>query len=92
MGVWSACLLDKELKVNAGKSKLMVGNSDGKMIVNSGKLPCGVCEKGVQANCSMHSMSKTLFTIGAVVYVVTCRCYLTVSGVSGVKGQSKKLN
>ena len=28
----------------------MVGSSGGKMIVNSGKWPCGVCGKGVQAN------------------------------------------
>ena len=42
-------LLDKGLKVNAGKSKVMVGSSGGKMIVNSGKWPC-VCGKGVQVN------------------------------------------
>ena len=48
-----ASLLGKGLKVNSGKSKVMVGSSGGKMIVNSGKWPCG---KGVQANCSVHSM------------------------------------
>ena len=42
---WRASLLGKGLKVNAGKSKVMVGSSSGKMIVN-----CGVCGKGVQAN------------------------------------------
>ena len=47
---WRASILDKGLKVNAGKSKVMVGSSGGKMIVNSGKWPCGVCGKGVQAN------------------------------------------
>ena len=45
-----ASLLDKGLHVNAVKSKVMVGSSGGKMIVNSGKWPCGVCGKGVQAN------------------------------------------
>ena len=30
--------------------KVMDGSSGGKMIVNSGKWPCGVCGKGVQAN------------------------------------------
>ena len=35
--------------MNAGKSKVMVGSSDGKIIVNSGKWPC-VYGKGVQAN------------------------------------------
>ena len=47
---WRASLLGKGLKVNAGKSKVMVGSSGGKMIVNSGKWPCGVCGKGVQTN------------------------------------------
>ena len=47
---WRASLLGKGLKVNAGKSKVMVGSSGGKMIINSGKWPCGVCGKGVQAN------------------------------------------
>ena len=47
---WRVSLLDKEVKVNAGKSKVMVGSSGGKMIVSSGKWPCGVCVKGVQAN------------------------------------------
>ena len=44
---WRASLLGKGLKVNAGKSKVMVGSCGGKMIVNSGKWPCGVCGKGV---------------------------------------------
>ena len=48
-------LLGKGLKVNAGKSKVMVGSSGGKVIVNSGKWSCGVCGKGVQTN-SVHSM------------------------------------
>ena len=48
MAEWRASLLDKGLKVNAGKSKVMVGGSGGNMIVNSGKWPCGVCKKGVQ--------------------------------------------
>ena len=46
---WRASLLDKGLKVNAGQSKVMVGISGGKMMVNAGKWPCGVCGKGVQA-------------------------------------------
>ena len=53
---WRASMLGNRLKVNAGKSKVLVGNSGGNMIVNSGKWPCGVCGKGVQANCSVHSM------------------------------------
>ena len=50
VAVWRASLLGKGLKVNAGKSKVMVGSSGGKMIVNSGNWPCSVCGKGLQAN------------------------------------------
>ena len=52
---WRSSLLDKELKVNAGKSEVMVGSSGGKMIVNSGKWPCG---KGVQANSVQCTLCK----------------------------------
>ena len=38
---WRASLLGKGWKVNAGKSKVMVCSSGGKMIVNSGTWPCG---------------------------------------------------
>ena len=35
--------------MNAGNTKVMVVSSGGKMIVNSGKWPYGVCGKGVHA-------------------------------------------
>ena len=41
--------------MNAGKSKILVGSSGGKMIVKSVKWPCVVCGKGLQRN-SVHSM------------------------------------
>ena len=60
---WRASLLDKGLKVNTGKSKVMVGNSGGKMIVDSEKWPCWkrvqtnsfqctVCKKWIHKRCS----------------------------------------
>ena len=61
---WRASLLGKGLKVNAGKSRVMVGSSGGKMIVNSGKWPWGVCgkvalgclwERSTGKLCSVHS-------------------------------------
>ena len=79
---WRAILLGKELKVNAGKSKVMVRSSGGKLIVNSGKWPCGVCGNGVQANSVQCTVCKNGFTGGAVVCVV--------SGVGDVIGQSRK--
>ena len=51
----------------------MVGNSGGKMIVNSGKWPCGVCGKGVQANSVQCTVCKNGFINRAVVCMVTCR-------------------
>ena len=69
---WRAHLLDKGLKVNAGKSKVMVGSSSGKMIVNSGKWPCGVWERDADKRSSVHSMQNG-FTSGAALCVVTYR-------------------
>ena len=72
---WRSSLLDKGLKVNAGKSKVMIGSSGGKIIVNSGKWPCCVCMKGMQANSTLFSAQyvKNGFINDAVVCVVTCR-------------------
>ena len=55
--------------MNAGKLKAVVGGSGKKMIVNSGKWPCGDCGKGVQANSVQCTVCKYGFTSGAV---VTC--------------------
>ena len=84
---WGASLLDKGLKVNAGKSKVMVGSSGGKMIVNSG----GVCGKGVQANsvqctiCKKWTHKRCSGVHGDLLQVADGL------GVSDVMGQYKKL-
>ena len=89
MAEWRASLIHKGLKLNTGKSKVMVGSSGGKIIVNSGKWTCGVCGKGVQANSVQCTVcKKNGFTSGAV---LTCRGSLMVSGVGDAMGQSKKL-
>ena len=61
MAKWSATLLENGLKVNTGKSKVMVGSSGGKMIVNSKKWPCVICGKGMQTNAVQYTVhvSKT---------------------------------
>ena len=72
--------------ITSGKSKVMVGSSGGKMIVNSGKWFCGVCVKGVQANSVQCTLCKKWI-------------HKWCSGVCGdlslvaddVTGQSKKL-
>ena len=55
---WRAILLDKGLKVNAGKYGVMVGGSGGKMIVDFGGWPCGVCGKGVWENSVQCTLCK----------------------------------
>ena len=70
---WRASFLDKGLNANAGKSKVMVGSSGEKMVVNSVKWPCGVCGKGVHSNSVQCTVCIRGFTSGEVVYVVTCR-------------------
>ena len=55
---WRATMLGKGLKVNAGTSKVKVKSSGGKMTVNSGKWPCGVCGKGVQASSVQSTVCK----------------------------------
>ena len=73
MAEWRASLPDKGLKVNAGKSKMMVGSSGGKMIVNSGKWPVmSVGNECRQTLFSAQYVKKKGFTSGAVVCVVTC--------------------
>ena len=47
---WRTSLVGKGLKVNAGKSKVMIGGYNKGSISESGAYPCGVCGKGVQEN------------------------------------------
>ena len=87
---WRASLIGKGLKVNAGKSKVMVGSSGGKMILNSGKWPCGVCVRGVQEHFVQCTVRKNGFTNGCsgdlsrVTYGFSCRrCDGTIQEVGG---------
>ena len=70
---WRESIIDKELKVNAGKSKVMVGSSGRKMIVNSGKWTCGVCGKEVQANTVPCTVCKKWIHKQCSGVWVTCR-------------------
>ena len=36
--------------MNMGKTKIMVGGLDLDLLKRSGKVPCGVCQKGVGSN------------------------------------------
>ena len=50
MSSWQAALEGKGLKVNAGKSKVMVSSADAGETEKTGEYPCGVCYAGVGAN------------------------------------------
>ena len=88
---WSAILLDKGLRVNAGKSKVVVDSSGGKSIVNSGKWPWGVCGKGVQANSVRCTICKKKLMHKLCSGVCADCGYLMVSGVGDVMEQSKQM-
>ena len=50
MSSWQAALEGKGLKVNVGKSKVMVSSADAGETEKTGEYPCGVCYTGVGAN------------------------------------------
>jgi hypothetical protein len=47
---WKSCMESKGLKVNIGKTKVMIGAEGTGTIEARGKWPCGVCKKGVGSN------------------------------------------
>ena len=61
------------------------------MSVNSGKWLCGFCAKGLQANSVLCTVCKKWMHKQCSGVRGDCRWQLTVSGVSDVRGQSKKL-
>ena len=47
---WKIEMEKKGLRVNMGKTKIMVSGMDLDLLKKSGKDPCGVCQKGVGSN------------------------------------------
>ena len=50
LGNWKKHLEAKGLRVNMGKTKIMISGKNLHSLRDSGKHPCGVCRKGVQSN------------------------------------------
>ena len=50
MAVWKNCLESKGLKVNMGKTKVMISCRNLHTMHTSGKYPCAVCREGVGKN------------------------------------------
>ena len=48
--LWKGKLEAKGLRVNMGKTKIMLSGNDLNSLVDSGKCPCSVCRKGVGCN------------------------------------------
>ena len=69
-----ASLIGKGLKVNAGKSKVVAGNSGGEYDCKLWKVAL-LClwERSTDNLCSVHSIFFNGFTNGELVCVVTCR-------------------
>ena len=47
---WKVALARRGLKINIGKTKILVSGKDGLTALPSGQYPCGVCAQGVGAN------------------------------------------
>ena len=66
MTVWKNGLESKGLKLNMGKTKLMIPGRDLRKLQTSGKYPCAVCRKGVGKNsifcsgCSFFQFTKSV--------------------------------
>ena len=46
---WKEAMEEKRLRVNAGKTKIMICGMGLDLLQSSGKFPCAVCHTGVQA-------------------------------------------
>ena len=47
---WKKGIESKGLRVNVGKTKVMISSSNAGSVNKTGKYPCGVCHKGVGSN------------------------------------------
>ena len=73
---WKHGIEEKGLRVNAGKTKVMMSRYGHDPPNKSGKWPCGVCQKGVGRNS---------------IFCSTCKCWVHAK-CSGIKGNLAKAN
>ena len=57
---WKKGMENKGLRVNVGKTKVMISSSSAGAVNKMGKYPCGVCHKGVGSNS---------------IYCKSCKCW-----------------
>ena len=69
---WKTEMEKKGLRVNMGKTKIMVSGMDLDLLKKSGKDPCGVCQKGVGSNATSVVAACAGYTRNAVASRVPC--------------------
>ena len=73
------------MRMNKGKTKIMVGGLDLDLLKRSGKVPCGVCQKGVGSNaillCARYTRN-----------AVTSKALTLISGTPDTRTQHSLLN
>ena len=75
--------------MNMGKTKIMVGGLDMDLLKRSGKVPCGVCQKGVGSN--------AILSCGGCLRWIHKKCsdikaFTLISGVPDTRAQHSLLN
>ena len=91
MAVWKNGLESKGLKVNMGKTKVMISSRDLHTLQTSSKYPCAVCGKGVGKNmffcgeCSFWVHKKCSDIPGRLVEKpdFRCRCLCSARAIDG---------
>ena len=59
LSVWKEGLEEEGLRVNMGKTVVMICQAKSGQVMDSGRWPCGICKKGVGTNSiSMHKVQQ----------------------------------
>ena len=74
-----------------GKTKIMVGGLDLDLLKRSGKVPCGVCQKGVGSN-AILSCGGCLRWIYTTRNAVTSKALTLIYGAPDTRAQHSLLN
>ena len=85
---WKRALERRGLKINVGKTKILVSGKDGLSAIPSGQYPCGVCAQGVGSNsvlCTqcgkwVHKRCSGLRNVTRTVNYVCPTCTTPVNG------------
>ena len=91
--VWKNGLESKGLKMNTGKTKVMISGGDPYILQTSGKYPCALCRKGVGKNsifcsgCSFWVHKKCSDILGRLVADLDFRCRRCLDNTWAIDGR-----